>query len=177
MAEELAAARTLLVEFRGSIDAHSADLVHGFLQTVQAYVYKRTIPVIDQLFRVPEESRGEDPRSHRVAKEILKDFPLDLATIYEDFFGEISHLTPEQARTMAQLLQNVAKLAESFKKMVDGATLHVNYDQQVVEMVGKFLTMVVFPYCTTEQRDIIGEQALKFLPLPEESVVEVDAHG
>lgn len=164
MSDELAAARTLLVEFREAIEAQSEAKVQLFCKGVGGAVADSARNIVGHALGVPEEDRHEHEGLAKLSLALAKSVRHDILAMYEEVFGEVSRITPEQARVMAGLLKNVGDLAEKFKKISEGVSLKVNYDGQVLEMMARFLAMVILPYCSMEQKAIMGVQAEKFLP-------------
>ena len=173
MADELAASRTLLIEFRESIEAQSQEKVNMFCRGVGHATRDTVLNVVGHALGVASEDRASHDGLNKLAKAIAEGIREDVICLYEEVFGAVSRITPEQARVMAGLIKNVGDLAEKFKKISEGVALPVHYDQQVIEMMTKFLVMVVLPYCSMEQKAIIGEQAMKFLPSCDAEFAEV----
>lgn len=172
MADELAASRTLLIEFRESIEAQSEAKVGLFCRGVGGAIRSTVMNVVGHALGVPAEDRETHDGLSKLSKAISEGIKDDVFYLYEEVFGPVSRITPEQARVMAGLIKNVGDLAEKFKKISEGVALPVHYDQQVIEMMTKFLVMVVLPYCSMEQKAMIGEQAMKFLPQFENEFAE-----
>lgn len=164
LADEMAAQRSLLVEFRDSIDAMSRERVEMFCNGILRMVQSNGRNLLGHALGIAVEDRADHPGLNKLLEALGKGMASDVFALYEEMFGEVTRITPEQARTMSTLIKNVGDLAEKFKKMSEGVSLKVEYNGQVLEALAKFLAMVVLPYCTREQKAIIGEQAMKFLP-------------
>ncbi len=164
MAEELAASRTLLVEFREAIEAQSEQKVDTFCKGVEAGIKESVVNIVGHALGVAPEDRSNHDGLAKLAKAVAADNRNNIYCCYEEVFGPVSRITPEQARVMAGLLKNVGELAERFKKLSEGVSLAVDYNARALEMMARFLAMVVMPYCSSEQKALIGSQALKFLP-------------
>jgi len=164
LADELASARTLLVEFRESIEACSLEKVVQFCEGVGLSIRQNTKDIVGHAMGIPYEDRATHTGLNKLATALGKATRDDIFYLYEKIFGPASRITAEQARTMSGLLKTVGDLAEKFKKMSEGVTLTVAYDKETIDMMARFLSICILPYCSVEQKAIIGEQALRFLP-------------
>jgi len=164
LADELASARTLLVEFRESIEACSLEKVVQFCEGVGLSIRQNTKDIVGHAMGIPFEDQADHKGLNKLATALAKAARDDIFYLYEKIFGPASRITPEQARTMSGLLKTVGDLAEKFKKMSEGVTLTVAYDKETIDMMARFLSICILPYCSVEQKAIIGEQALRFLP-------------
>lgn len=175
MADELAQARTLLIEFRESIEACSMEKVQLFCDGVMHSIRQNTRDIVGHAMGIPAEDQGSHKGLTKLSSALSKATQEDIYHMYEKTFGPASRITPEQARTMSGLLKTVGDLAEKYKKMSEGVTLTVAYDKEAIDMMAKFLSICILPYCSTEQKAIIGEQALRFLPGLQENVIDMEA--
>jgi hypothetical protein len=183
LADELAQARTLLVEFREAVEACSLEKVSAFCEGIGLAIAQNVRDIVGHAMGIPEEDKATHKGLGKLAKAIVGATRDDVYYMYEKIFGPASRITPEQARTMAGLLKTVGDLAEKFKKMSEGVTLTVAYDKETIDMMARFLSICILPYCSVEQKAIIGDQALRFLPglqadmISPSQVIEVEAHG
>lgn len=177
MADELAASRTLLIEFREAIEAQTEEKVKTFCKGVGSSVRESIRDIVGHALGVAPEDRGSDKRLDKLSGAVSASVAQDIFCLYEEIWGPVSRITPEQARVMAGLLKNVGDLAEKFKKMCERARLRVDYDGQVIDALTRFLAICVLPYCSLEQKAIIGDQALKFLPSASADILEAELAG
>lgn len=164
MADEIASARTLLVEFRESVEAQSEEKISFFVKGVCRAAGHSVQSIVGHALGVPEEDRGSNPNLQRLRKAVERSLESPIAMLYEEVFGEVSRITSDQARTMTIILKTIGDLAEKFKKMSEGVSLKVEYNGETLDMMAKFLAICVLPYCSAEQKGIIGEQSMRFLP-------------
>lgn len=163
MSGELAAARALIVEFRQAIEANSKEMVAEFLRRLQMTVHSAVVSCLGHAMGVPDEDRAADRRLQSMAQAVAGSVEGQTLWHYQEIFGEIGRISPEQARTMAQLLKTSGDVAEKWRKAAEETTLRVVYDAQTLEMMAKFLALSVLPYVDSRQKEIIGYQAAQFL--------------
>lgn len=174
LSDELAASRTLLVEFRDAVEANSQEKVEEFCEGVKSAIAANVFDIVGHAMGIPEEDRREHKGLNKLARAMAGAMRQDIWYLYARVFGPASRITPEQARTMAALLKLVGDTAEKYKKMVEGASVRVIYDKEAIDMMTRFLSICVLPYCSTEQKAIIGDQALRFLPSAQMQVIDAE---
>lgn len=178
MADELAQARTLLVEFRESVEAMSQEKITFFIGGVANTVAEVVMDVVGHALGIPKEDRHTNSNLQRLCESIRRRLVDPIAFLYEEVFGQVSRITSDQAKTMTIILKTIGDLADKFKRMSDGVTLKVNYDRETLDMMAKFLAICVLPYCSGEQKGIIALQAERFLPgMLEADPAQVVEHG
>lgn len=164
MADELAQARTLLVEFREAVEAQSQEKISFFIGGVGNVVAEAVRDTVGHALGIPQEDRASNPNLKRLCDAIRRRLADPIAFLYEEVFGQVSRITSDQAKTMTIILKTIGDLADKFKRMSDGVTLKVQYDRETVDMMAKFLAICVLPYCSAEQKGVIAIQAERFLP-------------
>lgn len=181
MADEIASARTLLIEFREAVEAQSEEKISFFAKGVARAAGHVVQNIVGHALGVPAEDRGTNENLQRLVKAVQRAMVEPVCNLYEEVFGPVSRITSDQARTMTIILKTIGDLAEKFKKMSEGVSLKVEYSGETLDMMAKFLAICVLPYCSAEQKGIIGDQSMRFLPqymadmaLAQGEVVEVE---
>lgn len=164
MADEIASARTLLIEFREAVEAQSEEKISFFIAGVCRAAAHAVENIVGHALGVPLEDRGTNPNLQKLCKVVRRSLEQPVANLYEEVFGQVSRITSDQARTMTVILKTIGDLAEKFKKMSEGVSLKVEYNGETLDMMAKFLAICVLPYCSAEQKGIIGDQSMRFLP-------------
>jgi len=126
LSRELAVLRTLVIEFRESMDNRHVSNVNNFI--------KGTIKELQ------DDENGwelEDGDYGILRKAILSNFCKT--------FGQTSFINARDVSVMAKLVETIGKLVEKAKKIEDGITVDVDWKGNVVEILQKFIQFIVCP--------------------------------
>jgi hypothetical protein len=137
---ELAALRTLAVEYRNGIESrHVANLRK----------------VADGIVSEAQDRYEMEDYEMEDLKKIITEH---LATV----FGVSGSLSAKDATVMLNILTGVVKAEREAKKIMEEQTLRIEWSSEIVEMLKKFLELIVFPDIEPEKRVIMATKAVQF---------------
>jgi len=136
--DEMAALRTLIVEFRDSITQNNMERRQEFAKAIALSIAAeiRDNPQVEEWFPEREERIEFAKMVAHVSYGIVPE-------AYKQFFGNLTRISPEEAKTLAILTDSVGKLSERHRKMLEERTLTVTYDSQMVNMLMQFMGSVM----------------------------------
>lgn len=149
---EMAAMRTLAVEFRQSMEDAGAEKAGRFFTDVDMgwEIAFRTIEM-----------------QHDLDRETLNDIRrVALETLTERFAHHYpiqSRISAKDAETMSKLLKNIVDCAEKYRKIFDNMTVKMDWDQTMIEMMRRFFQLIL-PHIAPAERPFAAEKVVKFLP-------------
>lgn len=156
----IASLETLAVELRDSIEQNNNQKRHDFYQRLSVALAK-----VVARHPVLEELGLEKSDLVNFAKELAEQFYEAVRTNYEIVFGSNLHISPEQAKVMATIVEAKGKMVERYKKLAENTTVSLVYDEQLVSFIIQFLQLVIIPNVSSmKDRAAIAVAAKQFLP-------------
>lgn len=126
LSREIALLRTLMIEFRESMDNRHVSNVNSFIKAV-----------VKQL-QDDEDGWVLDGEDYSILrKAILSQFCKT--------FGQTSFINARDVSVMAKLVETLSKLVERAKKIEDGITVDIDWKGNIVEILQKFIQFIVCP--------------------------------
>lgn len=126
LSRELALLRTLVIEFRESMDNRHANNVNTFI--------KGTIKELCEA----EDGWVMEKEEFAVLRRVM------LANFCK-IFGQTSFINARDVSVMAKLVETIGKLVEKAKKIEDGITVELDWKGNIVEILQKFIQFIVCP--------------------------------
>lgn len=147
---EMAQLRTLLVETREGLEDSTIAKQLEFGQVVEAMCLAQLTDVEEW---DEEEARPLAAKLADIASEALG-----------AVFGTRVRMTPKDAVDIAKVVESLSKVSERYKKMADGVVLNIKYDNELSEMMSRFVVHVIMRYIPVSKRDAVAAAARAFLP-------------
>ena len=154
VAEELAAMRSLVVEFRQSLEDGNKEAVQEFFEDV-ARDLQMSLRMTS--VRFPELSR-------EISDEIEKCILAIVKANFARLFPAQTRLTGKDAETMSKLLRNIVESAEKYQRIFNGITIGLNMEPNLEAFFQAFVVKFILPNVGIKDRLAIANAVMEFLP-------------
>jgi hypothetical protein len=161
---EMAGQRSLLVEFRQSLEASGAEKAQEFLNAVSS-----DVAMALRMSRV----RWPD-----IPDDFLEGIEPDLINIVRVAFTAVypvsTRLTAKDAETMSRLYRGIVESAEKYRRIYDGVTIGLDIDESLEKMFVDFVARHILPHISVRDRMAVANAVMQFLPqVKAQTIVDV----
>ena len=146
--------RTLVVEFRRSLDDASAEKSGDFFRDLET-----TLRLQHEMLKIRYEG---------IAPEFWQQLIRDTIATVQDRFGwhypVVTRISAKDAETMSKLLKAIVDSAERYSKVQDKKIIRLHREAAMLDLVNKFIGLML-PFVEERNQQPMLQAAAKFFPL------------
>lgn len=156
----IAALETLAVELRDSIETTNRERRVRYYQEQAMAIGRMIVRSELMMDKIPDNQERLE-----FAKAMVQEIYPQVQDVFDLYMGENVSITPDQAKTMAIIIEAKGKMVERYRKLTENTSIQLVYDDQLIQFMLQFVAQVVIPNISeTKDRIEVAKAAKAFLP-------------